>query len=351
MQYLRGQVAMRAAEGTPAEVMGIGYSQDHLLYFTHPDDWFQGGYETQMSLWGPFAARTLVDTQMAVVDQMLGGADLDPFVEQSPSLAVPGTFTPRAYEESLDAGQILEDVATDMMRTEAVRLRFGAGDPSLGAPRVVVQLDPGDGTFVDVPSPSGWAGAALDNSRYHMITHYDPNPAPDGQILAARQHQWYVDWEIPADFPAGLYRLRVRGPVWQGGVEQTFEGESSPFAIRQHDGATLEATRAGTELSLHLRLPPVVPQTEENWPTRGWRVHDPEAGPADPITVRAPLRLSFAIDGAAQPGAYVVAFDAAAGAHVFDLARAGIDPDAGVVTVQAHLDADVDPDPIEATVP
>lgn len=351
MQYLRGQVAMRAAEGMPAEVMGIGYSQDHLLYFTHPDDWFQGGYEAMMSLWGPFAGRTLIDTQMAVVDEMLGGADLDPFVEQSPSWAEVGSFDPRGYEESLDAGALVDDVAGDAMRTETVRFRFGGGDPSLGAPRVIVQVDPGDGTFVDVPSPSGWAGAALDNSRYHMITHYDPNPAPSTQVLAARQHQWYVDWEVPADMPAGIYRLVARGPAWQGGVEQPYEVESSPFAIGQHDGATLEASRTGTELSLQLRLPPVVPQTEGSWPTAGWRVHDPEAGPADPIMIRAPLRLTFAIDGAARPGDHTVEFDAAAGAYVFDLASAGIDPDAGVLTVQAHLDADVDPDPIEAVVP
>lgn len=351
MQYLRAQVALRASEGRPAEVMGIGYSQDHLLYLTHPDDWFQGGYETQMSLWGPFAARTFVDTQVAVVDQMLGGADLEPFVEQSPNLATPGGFVPRGYEESLDAGALVQDVTSDAMRTETVRLRFGGGDPSLGAPRVVVQVDPGDGTFVDVPSPSGWPGAALDNSRYAMITHYDPNPAPDGTVAVARQHQWYVDWEIPADMPAAIYRLVARGPAWQGGMEQPYVVESSPFAIGQHDGATLAATREGTELALVLRLPPVVPQTEESWPTAGFRVHDPEVGPNDPITVRVPLRISFAIDGAPVPGDHTLEFDAAAGAHVFDLARAGIDPDAGVVTVRAHLAADVDPDPLEAAVP
>ncbi len=351
MQYLRSQVALRASAADPVEVMGIGYSQDHLLYLTHPDDWFQGGYETQMSLWGPFAARTFVDAQLEVLDQMLGGQDMDPFVEQSPSLAEPGGFTPRAYEESLDAGALVQDVVTDMMRTETVRLRFGAGDPSLGAPRVLVQVDPGDGVFVDVPSPSGWASAALDNSRYGMITHYDPNPAPNGQTAAARQHQWYVDWEIPADHPAGIYRLVARGPVWEGGAVVEVEVESSPFAVHQAEGAVLEPSRAGSMLSLHLTLPPVAPQTEQSWPTAGWRVHDPEAGPGDPITVRVPLRLAFAIDGVAQPGRYTASFDATLGAHVFDLADAGIDPDAGVVTVSAHLEADLDPDPIEAVVP
>ena len=350
MRYLREQVAERSTETDPVAVMGIGYSQDHLLYLTHPDDWFQGGYEAEMSLWGPFAGRTLIDTQVAVVDQMLAGLDLEPFVEQSPTLASPGGFTPRAYEESLDAGALVEDVVTDMMRTETVRLRFGGGDPSLGSPRVVVQVDPGDGTFVDVPSPSGWPGAALDNSRYHMITHYDPNPGPNGNV-AARQHHWYVDWEIPADLPAGIHRLVARGPAWEGGALGEYEVASSPFAVRQAAGATLDIERNGTVLALRLRLPAVVPASEEGWPTAGWRVHDPEAGPGEPITVRAPLRLQLRVDGVTRPGRHTVSFDEASGAHVFDLSDAGIDPDAGVVTVQAHLDADVDPDAVEAVVP
>lgn len=351
MHYLREQVAMRKGQGEPAEVMGIGYAQDHLLYFTHPDDWFQGGYESQMSLWGPFAARSLVDTQLEAVDAMLGGADMDPFVEQSPSLASPGGFSPRAYEQSIDAGDILQQPVAEYMRTETLRLRFGAGDPSLGAPRVVVQVDPGDGDFVDVPSPAGWEGAALDNSRHHMITHYDPDPPPNGSIAASRRHQWYVDWELPADLPAGTYRLAVRGPVWQAGARIEVEAASSSFEVRQHDDATLEATRTGTVVSLRMQLPPVVPQSEESWPVAGWRVHDPAAGPGAPITVRAPLLVRLSQAGAPLPGEHTVAFDVAQGAHVIDLADLGVDPGAGALVVDAHLVADIAPDSITAAIP
>ncbi|MCA9705945.1 MAG: hypothetical protein KDK70_08870, partial [Myxococcales bacterium] len=351
MNYLRQQIDLRSTPGTPAAVMGIGYSQDHLLYFTHPDDWFQGGYETEMSLWGPYAGRTLIDTQVSVVDQMLEGQDMPPFVEQSPTLASPGGFTPRGYEVSNNAGALLQDVTTDMLRTEVVRLRFGGGDPTLGAPRVVVQVDPGNGTFEDVPSPSGWPGAALDNSRYHMITHYDPNPAPNGNVAASRSHEWYVDWEIPAELPAGIYRLVARGPMWDGASLTDYEVESSPFAVGQAAGASLDPSRQGSVLSVRLLLPPVAPASEESWPTAGWRVHDREAGPTDPITVRVPLSLSFAVDGAPRPGSYTVQFDPAAGAHQFDLADAGLDGVAGVITVRAHLADDVDPDAIEAVVP
>src|SRR5690606_27191504 len=129
------------------------------------------------------------------------------------------------------------------------------------------------------------------------------------------------------------------------------EVASSPFAVRQAAGATLDIERNGTVLALRLRLPAVVPASEEGWPTAGWRVHDPEAGPGEPITVRAPLRLQLRVDGVTRPGRHTGSFDEASGAHVFDLSDAGIDPDAGVVTVQAHLDADVDPDAVEAVVP
>jgi Neutral/alkaline non-lysosomal ceramidase, N-terminal len=347
INYLREQMAMRDPELT---VMGLGYSQDHLLYLTHPDDWFQGGYESMMSLWGPFAARTLVDRQMAVVDELLAETDLPPFVEEAPSLAVPEAFEPRGYEGSDNPGEVVEDVATGMLRTEVVRFRFGGGDPSLGAPRVRLELDPGDGTFVDVPSPAGWAGAALDNSRYHMITHYEPIPAQSEPIMVSRAHEWYVDWEIPADLPAATYRLVASGVAWDG-AEQPWEATSSPFAVGQHGGATLDVQRAGTMLTLALTLPPTTVVTDETWPVAGWRVHDPEVGPGQPITVRAPLSLGFTVDGVPQPGSYMAAFDAAAGGHTFDLADAGIDADTAVVLVAAHLEADVDPDAIEAPVP
>jgi hypothetical protein len=347
MNYLRDQAAAISPE---MAVIGLGYSQDHLLYLTHPDDWFQAGYESELSVWGPFAAQTLVARQLDVLARMRDGEDLEPFVEEAPSLAEPAAFEPRGYEGSDNPGAVIDDVATGMLRTEVVRFRFGGGDPALGAPRVRLQLDPGDGTFVDVPSPAGFAGAALDNTRYHMITHYEPIPAQSSEILRSRAHEWYVHWEIPAELPAATYRLVASGVAWDG-AEQPYEVASSPFAVGQHGGATLAVQRAGTTLTLALELPPTAWVTEESWPVAGWRVLDPEAGPDQPITVRAPLTLGFTVDGVPQPGAHMATFDPVAGGHTFDLADAGIDADTAVVLVAAHLAADVDPDTIEAPVP
>ena len=84
--------------------------------------------------------------------RLLDGGDLPPFVEEAPTLATPEAFEPRDYEGSDDPGTLVQDVTTGMMRTEVVRFGFEGGDPALGAPRVRVQVDPGDGTFVDVSS-------------------------------------------------------------------------------------------------------------------------------------------------------------------------------------------------------
>lgn len=104
-------------------------------------------------------------------------------------------------------------------------------------------------------------------------------------------------------------------------------------------------------LGAPLGIPLPLPYTWGGWPVAGFRVHDPEVGPDDPITVRVPLRIVLAQGGVDVPGEHTVEFDAAAEAHVFDLASVGLDPGAGAVTVRAHLAVDLDPDPLEATVP
>jgi len=271
VKYLREQVAARSTMERPLDVMAYGYSQDHLLYFTHPDDWFQAGYEAEMSLWGPLAGKYVVDTQMGLVDDLLDGITEPVFAEDSPHDA-PDGFTPRDYERSNNPGDILTDVPPMAARTERVRFGFGGGDPSIASPRVRVQVDAEDiGDFVDVPSPSGWAGVALDNTRYHMITHYNPNPPPNGDIEDSRDHNWYIDWEVPADLPAGTYRLVASGEYFDGNTTQTFEATSSTVLIEQAPAASLDIAKNGSEIDLKFVLPPTVWTTEGSWPVTGWR--------------------------------------------------------------------------------
>lgn len=340
IQYARSGYEEREVDG-----MVFGYSQDHLLYLTQPDDWLQGGYESEMSLWGPLLAKYLVDGQMQVVDALIGGDGSPVWSEDSPSLSVGKSFEPRALEKSTDAPAVTSQPAVSLSRGETVRAAWSGGDPGLGEPRVTVQID--DGGFVDVPSPSGWAGVALDNSRYHMLTHYAPVPEPNGKLLAERQQNWYVDWQIPADLPAGTYRLRIAGRSYDGANTEDYALETEPFEVGFAAEHVLTATLTGGSLALDITRPPPEYGLVETWPIAGFRLLDPEVAAEDPVHVRVPLTLSFIKDGNPVGDTYEVPYVPGAG-HVFDFAATGLD--AGGLLARVHLRDDVVPAFIEAAI-
>jgi hypothetical protein len=233
---------------------------------------------------------------------------------------------------------------------DLVRFGFGGGDPSVGAPNVRLQVDDGQGGFVDVPHPAGWSGRAYDNSRNEMITHYDPTPAPNGNVANSRAHEWYVDWEIPADWPAGEYRMIATGPYWDGANVQQYEASSVAFAVEQSNDANLAANLIDPDtLYLSLVLPSVPLVMDETWPVRGWRLHDAWHTPADGIHVRAPLSLAFIVDGMPTGEVWQASYDPVQDAYVFDFGQTGIDANASV-EVDAWLSADLEPSPVTASI-
>ncbi len=350
VKYAREALAMRSTPEQPLDLMVWGYAQDHLLYFTAPDDWYQGGYESEMSLWGPYAGKFMVDRNMVMIDAILAGQTSPAFVEENPNLQTGGSFEPRGWEISGNSGIVLDDVISDKLRTELVRFRFGGGDPTLGSPNVRVQFDDGQGNFVDVPSPSGWADYPYDNSRNHMITHFEPDPPPNNAVAAQRDHEWSIDWEIPADFPAGIYRLVATGPYWSGNVLGDYEAVSSVFEISQSTEAALVATLVDpATMHLTLTLPPVPLVMDGTTPMTGWRLHDPAHGPQDPIHIRAPLRVQFTVDGVLQADVFTLSYDEAAEVYDFDFGATGIDPAATSIEVAAWIAADHEPSIVSAS--
>lgn len=348
VRYLREQMAERAAGDFAPEVMGWGYSQDHLLYLTHPDDWYAGEYESEMSLWGPLAGSHIVDRQMQLVDDMIGGFNGPAFYEERPDDFVPPPFEPRAFEQTTDPDTIDEAPQAAYERTQSVVWAFVGGDPSVGSPRVVVQRQDG-GAFVDVAGP---AGGSLDNSRYHMITRHTPEPPMGRQVLPERRHQWRVQWEIPHDFPAGVYRLLATGERWDGQARQAYEIVTEAFTIGQAQGAALTLERDGDTLSIALTVPavPYSDETAERLPVQGWRLMDPAVGPEEPQQVRAPLSVRLLADGAPLEPVVEATFDSEAGRHVADLSQIALPQDAGI-TVQVSLRDDVTESPVEAPLP
>ncbi|MDC0720196.1 hypothetical protein [Nannocystis bainbridge] len=341
IQYARTAYEDRAVDG-----MVFGYSQDHLLYLTQPDDWLQGGYESEMSLWGPLLAKYLVDGQMTEVEALIAGDGSPVWSEQSPSLSVGKSFEPRALEAGVDAPGLTAEPPPTIWRGETLRAAWNGGEPGLGEPRVTVQVDDGGG-FVDVASPSGWAGAALDNSRYHMLTHYAPDPKPNGKLLAERQQKWFVDWQVPADLPAGTYRLRIDGRAFDGQATEDYALTTAPFEVAFAPEHALSAVLAGGQLTLDVTRPPPAYVMDDKWPVGGFRLLDPEVAADAPVHLRVPLTLSFTKDDLPVGDTHEVPYVSGIG-HVFDFATAGLDPDGLVARV--HLRDDVVPAFIEAPI-
>ncbi len=346
------RIAERGLEESGAfDVMGIGYSQDHALYLSTAEDWFMGGYEAEMSFFGPLGSSYLVDRQMELAEDLLDGYARPVFYNESRDLSTPGEFTPRALEVSVNLGSVIQDVATDYERTEHVHFHWVGGDPSIAPPRVRVQYSTDSG-FVDVPHPAGWPGEAYDNTRHHILTRYTPDPPASGQIRAERQHAWLIDWQVPHDFPAGTYRLVATGSYWDGAEVRPYEVVSREFGIRQATGAALSAELHDSELHLRLTLPPVefAQEKDRRWPTAGWRLFDATVAPQEPQNVRVPLLISLSTDTLPAAEEHLVTFDHAAGAYLFNLAQAGLEEYAGAITVDAHVAADHVPSPIQTTV-
>ena len=334
VKHVREELAARDVRG-----MVVGYSQDHMLYLTHPDDWFQGGYETEMSLWGPLAAKWLVSRQMEFVESLKHGVGTPVWMEESPNLSLPKPWDPRAFEESENPGALVEDVPQEISRGDSLRFAWGGGDASLGEPHVVLQRENNEETFVDVPSPSGWAGAPFDNSRYHMITHYAPDPEPNGEIMASRLHHWYVDFQIPLDLPGGNYRLVATGQHWAGDP-QAYEVASGTFKLVPGDHDHLDATLEDGDLTLAWTHTPHAYTIDDTWPTGGYRLLDPTVPPDMPATIRLPIAIEFEVGGQPMGDIYEVAYTEGQG-HVFDFEATGLPIDDLVVI--AHLQSDFNP--------
>ncbi len=346
IHYLREQLADRNRLGDPVTALAFGYSQDHLLYLTHPDDWYQGGYETEMSLWGPLFAKYIVDRQMATVDELLAGIDEPVWSEQSPNLSPPSDtpWAPRALEQSLDPGTVTTDPEPVVERGLTVRFGFRGGDATLAVPSVTLEYKLANGTYLPYPAASGWSGAMYDNSRYEMITHYSPDPAPNGEVVDSREHKWWVDWQVPLSFPATSVRFVARGEYFNGTVTSSYEVASPAFDIIQSTQASLSATLAGDDLLLTLQTAAPEVVEEESWLRAGFRLLDATAAAGAPQVVKAPLRIQFIKDGEPTGEQLTAEFDNEQGAHVIDFAATGLSPEG--LSVSVHLAADISPSPV-----
>lgn len=343
-EYARDQV-----EALGQAVMVVGYSQDHLLYFTHPDDWYTGEYEAEFSLWGPWAGRWIVDRQVATVRAMLAGNNGPTWYEEVDDFSPSLSDTRRPLERSLESGTVTrQPVATPRLGVVEVEVR--GGDPALGLPLFVIEREEA-GTFTPVLE----GGRVLDSARLDGFVLYRPVPENSADLLAEREHRWVFRWQVAPWMPAGRYRVVASGRALESAEVADWEVTSAAFDISQDPEAEVEVTSLGAgRFRLRLTHPPApltlsgtgrqggATDPASGTPVSGWRVFDPRVGPTERIEVRVPLAVTAS---RGQVRLEVVISDG-----VLDLSGTSL-ADGDGVTLSVHLADDRVPSPLEVSRP
>jgi len=205
------------------EVTTFGYSQDHNLYLVTADDWFQGGYEAGMNLWGWKLGEHVVHRTVDLARQLLPGAPDDPFVPlKAPWYGDRPELYPLPPPQPTvgQPGEILQEPPAEVSRLDLVDLRFQGGHPALDIPHVVLQRWDGE-AFVPFRLPGG---RIYDDRDYRMVMDYLGDFAAGPQV-------WSIRWEEREDFPAGRYRFAITGQALLGEEVQPYTGASREFVL------------------------------------------------------------------------------------------------------------------------
>jgi hypothetical protein len=308
---------VRAGSPYPAErTVILGYAQSSVGYLLTPEDWLRGGYEPNITFWGPlegeYIAERLVEVlALAVTDEREDGTaggvahwptptapDALPPADPAPMAGtVPGSVPSLVYWRN-ETGETLASAQppATLSRLALARFVFIGEDPLAGTPRVTIERESEPGVFEPLRRRSGRVVTDEDVLLLHTpdpLVRMGTNP---------RTHYWVVEWQavpptgdaaLPAvadrtGLPLGRYRIHVEGTG--------YSVDSDAFEVVP---ATLtgSASRAGTTLSLSgLGYPEVA---------KGWRMIDRRTRPgqAAPLrggTVRVQLRAGGMPLGAEQ---------------------------------------------------
>ncbi len=277
-----------------AQAMMISYSQDHEGYLLIPEDWLLGGYEPDISLWGPLAAEHTMEGVLQAASEVLSTSvreDPDP-----EGLYTPTTYPDRPLEvhtpdSTPRAGTRITEALTDPERlwshfhrngdvpTEeliipsevprvqgVVQLAWEGGDPAVDSPRITVERMEG-GSWVPLTSRTGRQITEADHDILLGHTPYPLTPATDEQ-----EHRYWAAWQAVGhvhgkrDLPLGTYRLKVEGQRYTG-TETTWPFTTEPYELTTESFEVVEAelALAVDKVGLTVSLP---------GPELGWRLID-----------------------------------------------------------------------------
>ena len=209
----------------------IGYSQDYIGYSLPYEDFFYGGYEPQLCLFGPRQGEFLTSKIKELAEAVFNGREIarSPRGVQAPSAF---SYEPLEPEVGLESGKVVEDTMASYGAEDTVVFAFYGGDPWLGTP--IATLEVLDGSeFIPARRRNN---AVIDSTGYEFLVTLEVEP-PYKKKARQRHFNWRFYFKISREadlemkIPDGVYRLRVVGRnADENGVSQ-FTVLSSPFMV------------------------------------------------------------------------------------------------------------------------
>ncbi len=235
------------------DIITLGYSQDHHFYLLEEKDWWRGGYEASMNIWGPRFGEYLLQQVTTLALQLSQETKPDNKTDFLPQDFHDIDLTPTVpREKTPHAGQIVTQPPKTYRRLDPpFTFTLSGGFSGVDNPSVVLQRqDAGD--FKDVIRT---AGRLYDDSGYRLIMRFEKKEDTSDK----KEHRWlyHFDFEELQDFPLGTYRFRVRGNQWDGEKSIPYEVNTDAFSVVASDQIRIQDIKVeGKTLSAIVGYPP-----------------------------------------------------------------------------------------------
>ena len=238
----------------------VSYSQDHEGYLLIAEDWLVGGYEPDISIWGPLEGEHVMEGVLDMSSELLSTdvhEDADPLGYYRPTSYADKPLPTYAPDRTPNAGTVLTEapdpegdpevwkylvpsevgevadlvIPAEVPRGQGVvQLGWIGGDPGIDSPTVTVERLEADAW---IPLTSG-TGRLITEGMMDILLSYTPYPYRPHED--PQTHYWWAAWQVVGHvderlgLPLGTYRLHVEGTHYVGDNE-TWPWDGAPYEL------------------------------------------------------------------------------------------------------------------------
>ncbi len=215
-------------------VMVLGYTNDHHFYLVLEDDWFQGGYNTTMSIWGfkfgDYLVYNLVD--LAKVLDTDDESILDDIPAAKPTnvdhLFPNNLRVPPKDAKPTEASITKQGPGTIQRMQQQYTVTWEGGDPGVDWPLAFLEKQEGD-NWTAVKDVFG--DDYSDRYYNFYLDFYNQAFSEPNNSSAENKNLWSYTWEETYTFPAGTYRLRIEGRYYDSDAAEYDASAVKPYTI------------------------------------------------------------------------------------------------------------------------